>query len=227
MDSFLIGHKSNPAAGFKIDHDTVSYEHVLVERPQDGLDDRLRLTNKSSTSLPLVQGLPFRAITYIESGQVLRVGDCDLPYDRLARKLPRRGHIFFHDFEQLEPLFEKFERENKKISSTYKFKITYFRFGIMIVAGLLFAALSAIFDLNDKLVGAATLVLSFLGVLFANRLFPLEQVQQQKKELRKKYKDSLVCPKRCGQSLMNESYEEHRLRGHCPNANCNAQYAPL
>lgn len=224
--SFIIGHTSNPQAKLKVNDPTVSKAHVKVERNEEAASNALRLTNLSTTTYPLLDGKPFKSIVMMP-GQVVRVGDCDFRYSQLVRHLPRDGHRFFEEFKRMQPVFQEYAKKKEAINDAHNRKVLLFR-GLIIGGSLIIIFLIANalgIDSSKFRIGIGAV--SILGAVFARKLVPNAKKVEQLKALGEEYKLKLSCPKGCGIALLNKSYEELQKSGHCPNGNCNAQYAPI
>jgi hypothetical protein len=214
-----IGNSENNCE-IKVDDPMISYAHAKVIGV---LDDRILIKDLNSKNGTLVNGR-FIKTKLIEATDIIKMGQNSFLGKELIDQTVsflNKGRIqFFQEFEELHALFNEYETQQKKLSASYKFKVSIVRFGLPAVFLITFIVFGEKFGIPPNLRIVVPVLGGGIASLFADKLFSQEEFKSKLQQHREHFQERLLCPK-CNLELISRSFDYWKRKRKCPKCKAN------
>ncbi|MBK8633370.1 MAG: FHA domain-containing protein [Saprospiraceae bacterium] len=214
MSKIKVGHVSNPANHVRINDNSVSREHLEVEKIDTAT---LRIIDLGSLNGTWIDGLEIVEST-LKKNQTIRIGHQNYTGDDFFQKvnkyfLDKRVH-WMQEFSALETEFKKYEKKKSRISQSLQNKMNILRGSLSIGIALFFFMYGEGLGIPPEL----RFITSIGGGILAGSIVPYmvakEKVIDYTLELNKEYSKVLACP-RCGRDLSKMTYKHWKGEKRC------------
>ncbi|MCZ2101580.1 MAG: FHA domain-containing protein [Chitinophagales bacterium] len=200
-----VGNASNHANHIKIHDDSVSREHLQIEKLDN---ETLLITDLNSTNGTFIDDIQIRESRF-QRHQTIRIGHQKFTGDQLFDKL--RMHfldskvIWVDEFSRLKNKFSDYEKEKAKIIQSYQTKLVVIRAVVLIMIWIVLFFIGGEIGIQAEFRHVVSIIGGVLAMLIIPKLLPNERRTEELSQLRKKYSKMLACP-RCSRDLSAQPY---------------------
>lgn len=204
----------------KVKDPMISYAHAKVIGV---LNKRILIKDLNSRNGTLVNGR-FIKTKLIEATDIIKMGQNSFLgkelIDQTMTILNKSRVQFFKEFEELNVLFDEYEQQQKKLSASYKFKVSMVRFGMPAVFLIVFIVFGEQLGIPSNLRIMVSVLGGGIASLFADKIFSQEDFKTKMQQHREHYQERLLCPK-CKMELISKSFNYWKRKRKCPKCKAN------